>query len=118
MPTPRAPRRRARRFDRRFDRRTDAQHRAARWLLPALAAALALYALTSAPLARVAGDLVGTCALGGALLAPVVALYRYAVDGVPARRAALEGVATGALAAFMFWFGWLRARPEAWWREG
>lgn len=115
MRTTRAPRRR---FDRGFDRRTDAQHRASRWLLPALAAAVALFAVASPPLTRLAGDVVGSCVLGGACIAPVVALQRYAIDGVAGRRALLEGLAAGALAGFLYWFAWLRARPEAWWLEG
>ena len=84
---------------------------------PAILAALALFFVVGPAAAHLVGRVAATPVLGALLAAPIVALYRYGIDGRPPRRAVIEGVVTGGVVAFIYWFVWIRPRPDYWWLE-
>lgn len=105
----------ARRGWRSNELRTPAQERSARLLGPGIVVAIGLFLVLSGPVARLAGDFVGTALVGAVCVCLVVALQRHGHEGRTGRRALLEGVASGVAVALVYWLVFELAPPRPWW---
>jgi hypothetical protein len=88
----------------RANARTPARRRAVTLLLGAVVLAAPVFWLVDRAFEWALGDRLGVLPSIALVTAPLIALYRYGVDGTTRRRALTQGTIFGLLVALLFWY--------------